>query len=187
VRLAFHDGTGAIAMIDPVTEAHIGKDVKTGGGHPESFQLEKKGSRIFVNVPDDDNVVEVLDSKGGEMTKWELNAAKASFPMALDEHNHRLFIVIRRPPFLMVLDTETVKKVTRVPAAASRDDVYFDAERKRIYGIGGEGFISVFQQNNPDHCALTANILIAVGVPAAGLEPARKYGIMECRIRGDAE
>ena len=131
--------------------------------------MEKKGSRIFVNVPDDDNVVEVLDSKGGEMTKWELHGAKANFPMGLDEDNHRPFIVARRPTFLMVLDTETGKEVTRVPAAASCDDVYFDAERKRIYAIGGEGFISVFQQNNPDHCAITANIPIwNYGVPDWG-------------------
>jgi hypothetical protein len=162
-------------MIDPVTEAHIGKDVKTGGGHPESFQLEKKGSRIFVNVPDDDNVVEVLDCKGGEMIKRELNGAKANLPMALDEDNHRLFIVTRRP-FLMVLDTETVKEVARIPPAAS---CLFRCRAQEHLRIGGEGFINVFQQNNPDHCALTANILTAVGAPAAGLEPAQiwNYGV----------
>jgi hypothetical protein len=43
---------GGIAMIDPVTEEHVG-DLKGSGGHSESFQLEKKGSRIFVNVPGD--------------------------------------------------------------------------------------------------------------------------------------
>jgi DNA-binding beta-propeller fold protein YncE len=41
---------GGIAMIDAVTEAHVGKDLKGSGGHSESFQLEKTGSRIFVNV-----------------------------------------------------------------------------------------------------------------------------------------
>jgi DNA-binding beta-propeller fold protein YncE len=43
---------GGIAMIDAVTEAHVGKDLKGSGGHSESFQLENKGSRVFVNVPD---------------------------------------------------------------------------------------------------------------------------------------
>jgi DNA-binding beta-propeller fold protein YncE len=101
------DGTGAIAMIDPATEAHVGKDLKTGGDHLDSFQLGKKGSRIFVNVPDDDNVAEVLDRKGDELTKWELNGAKANSPMAVDEDNHRLFVITRRPPLPIVLDTET--------------------------------------------------------------------------------
>ena len=48
---------GGIAMIDAATEAHVDKDLKGSGGHSESFQLEKKGSRIFVNVPDDNSVV----------------------------------------------------------------------------------------------------------------------------------
>ena len=184
---------GGIAMIDAATEAHVGTDLKGSGGHSESFQLEKKGSRVFVNVPSDDSVVNVIDRKTGELTKWTLNGAKANYPMALDEDNHRLFVVTRRPPLLVVLDTDTGKEVARIPVGASCDDVYFDAERKRIYALAGEGFISVVQQNDPDHYSLVANIPSAVGVrtgifygtnlyvgmPTAGLEPAQiwNYGV----------
>jgi DNA-binding beta-propeller fold protein YncE len=186
---------GGIAMIDAATEARVGKDLKGSGGHSESFQLEKKGSRIFVNVPDDGSVVNVIDRKSGELTKWGLNGVKANYPMALDEDDHRLFVVTRRPPFVMILDTDTGKEVARVPVGGSCDDVYYDAERKRIYAIGGEGFISVVQQNDPDHYALSANIPSAVGVrtgiffgtslyvgvPASGVEPAQiwNYGVPE--------
>src|SRR6202790_2979787 len=114
---------GGIAMIDAVTEAHVGKDLKGSGGHSESFQLEKKGARIFVNVPEDGSVVNVIDRKTGELTKWGLNGVKANYPMALDEDDHRLFVVTRRPPFLMVLDTDTGKEVARVPVGGSCDDV----------------------------------------------------------------
>ena len=185
---------GGLAMIDAVTEAHVG-DLKGSGGHSESFQLEKKGSRIFVNVPDDGSVVNVIDRKTGELTKWGLNGVKANYPMALDEDDHRLFVVTRRPPFLIVLDTDTGKEVARVPVGGSCDDVYYDAERKRIYALGGEGFISVVQQNDPDHYTLSANIPSAVGVrtgifygtslyvgvPASGLEPAQiwNYAVPE--------
>src|SRR3984893_8428246 len=186
---------GGIAMIDAATEAHIEKDLKGSGGHSESFQLEKKGSRVFVNVPDDNSVVNVIDRKTGELTKWELNGAKANYPMALDEDNHRLFVVTRRPPLLVVLNTDTGKEIARVPVGGSCDDVYFDAERKRIYALGSEGFISAIQQNDPDHYTLSANIPttvgvrtgifygtnLYVGVPAAGLEPAQiwNYGVPE--------
>src|SRR2546428_2270528 len=114
---------GGIAMIDAVTETHVGKDLKGSGGHSESFQLEKKGSRIFVNVPDDNSVVNVIDRKTGGLTKWELNGAKANYPMALDEDDHRLFVVTRRPPLLVVLDTGTGNAVARVPVGGSCDDV----------------------------------------------------------------
>jgi DNA-binding beta-propeller fold protein YncE len=186
---------GGLAMIDAATEAHIEKDLKGSGGHSESFQLEKKGSRVFVNVPDDNSVVNVIDRKTGELTKWELNGAKANYPMALDEDNHRLFVVTRRPPFLVVLNTDTGKEIARVPVGGSCDDLYFDAERKRIYALGSEGYVSAIQQNDPDHYTLIANVPttvgvrtgifygtnLYVGVPAAGLEPAQiwNYGVPE--------
>jgi DNA-binding beta-propeller fold protein YncE len=178
---------GGIGVIDAVSETRVGKDLKGSGGHSESFQVEKKGSRIFVNVPEDGSVVNVIDRKTGELTKWGLNGVKANYPMALDEENHRLFVVTRRPPFVMVLDTNSGKEIARIPIGGSCDDVYYDGERKRIYAIAGEGFISVIQQNGPDHYTLSANIPSAigvrtgifygtslyVGVPAGGLEPAQ--------------
>src|SRR5262249_14074503 len=120
---------GGIAMIDAATEEHVESVLKGSGGHSESFQLEKKSSRIFVTVPDDGSVVNVIDRKTGALTKWGLNGAKANYPMALDEDDHRLFVVTRRPPLLIVLDTDTGKEVARVPVGGSCDDVYFDAER----------------------------------------------------------
>src|SRR2546426_1198050 len=142
---------GGVAMIDAATEAHVGSDLKGSGGHSEAFPLEKKGSRIFVNVPDDGSVVNVIDRKTGGLTKWELNGAKANYPMALDEEGHRLFVVTRRPPLLVVLDTDTRKEVARVPGDGPSNDVYFDAERKRIYAIGGVGGFNAIQHNDPNH------------------------------------
>jgi DNA-binding beta-propeller fold protein YncE len=186
---------GGIAMIDATTETHVDMDLKGSGGHSESFQLEKKGSRVFVNVPDDNSVVNVIDRRTGGLTKWELNGAKANYPMALDEDDHRLFVVTRRPPLLLVLDTDTGKEVARVPVGGSCDDVYFDSDRKRIYALAGEGFVSVVQQGDPNHYTLRGNIPTAVGVrtgiffgtslyvgvPAVGLEPAQvwNYGVPE--------
>ena len=93
---------GGIAVIDAETEVHVG-DLKGSGGHVESFQLEKNGTRVFANVPSDGSVVNVIDRKSGALTKWELNGAKANYPMILDEANHRLFVVTRTPPLVVVL------------------------------------------------------------------------------------
>src|SRR5258708_7888363 len=163
-RIPVPDVSGRIAMIDPATEVRVGKELKTAGGHAESFQLEKKGTRIFVNVPDDSDAVEVLDRKDGKLTKWSLNGAKANFPMALDEASHRLFVITRRPPLLIVLDTDTGKEVARLPTLAASDDVYFDAARKRIYVIGGAVFIPAFHQTDANHYQMKADISTNVGV-----------------------
>ena len=42
---------GAIAMIDATTNRRLDEEYKLGG-EPESFQLEKSGPNIYVNVPD---------------------------------------------------------------------------------------------------------------------------------------
>jgi hypothetical protein len=177
-------------MIDPKTDERVGEVYKTSG-HPESFQVEASGERIFVNVPDAGNIVESIDRKSGAVTKWGLKALRANYAMALNEQDHRLFTVTRKTPTLVVLDTQTGNEVARLRAAGECDDVFFDASRKRIYVIGGEGVISVFQQNDPDHYELIANVRSSVGirtgyfdtprdrfyvgVPAKGSEPAQVW------------
>jgi DNA-binding beta-propeller fold protein YncE len=190
VFVGFGQEDGGIATIDPKTDERVGQVYKTEG-HPESFQLEASGGHIYVNVPDAGNVVESFDRKSGAMTKWPLKGLRANYAMALDEEHHRLFTITRKAPMMVVLNTETGNEVTRVRAAGECDDVYFDASRKRIYVIGAEGFITVFQENDPDHYELIANVpsgvgirtgyyfsrrdRFYVGVPAKGIEPAQVW------------
>ena len=131
--------------------------------------MEKNGSRVFANVPTDNSVVNVIDRKTGELAKWDLNGTKANFPIILDERSRRLFVVTRTPPLVVVLNTDTGKEVARVRVKAASDDAYFDADHKRIYVICGEGYISVIQQNDPDHYALIENIATITGARTGGL------------------
>lgn len=190
VFVGFGEDEGGIAMIDPKTDERVGHLYKTEG-HPESFQVESIGGHIYANVPDAGNVVESIDRKSGAVTKWPLNGLRGNYAMALDEADHRLFTITRKTPMMVVLNTETGAEVTRLRAAGECDDVYFDASRKRIYAIGAEGFISVFQQNDPDHYSEVARVpsgigirtgyffakrdRFYVGVPAKGNEPAQVW------------
>jgi hypothetical protein len=103
-------------------------------------------------------VVESVDKKTGVVTKRPLKGLRGNYVMALNEEDHRLFTIIRKTPMMVFLDTQSSKEVARLRAAAECDDVFFDVGRKRIYVIGGEGIISVFQQNDPDHYELVANV-----------------------------
>ena len=190
IFVGFGEDDGGIAMIDPKTDERVGQVYKTEG-HPESFQVEAKGGRIFVNVPDAGNVVEAIDRKTGAMEKWPVNGLRGNYAMALNEEGHRLFTVTRKTPMLVVFNTETGAEVARFRAAGECDDIFFDASRKRVYVIGAEGFISVFQQNDPDHYELLASVptgigirtgyffvkrdRLYVGVPAKGIEPAQVW------------
>jgi hypothetical protein len=190
VFVGFGEDDGGIAMIDPKTDERVGQVYKTEG-HPESFQVEASGAHIFANVPDAGNVVESIDKKTGAVTKWPLKGLRGNYAMALNEDDHRLFTITRKIPMMVVLDTQSGNEVARLRAAGECDDVFFDASRKRIYVIGGEGIISVFQQNDPDHYELVGNVPSSVGirtgffftrrdrfyvgVPAKGSEPAQVW------------
>jgi len=190
IFVGFGEEDGGIAMVDPATDERVGQVYKTEG-HPESFQVEASGGHIFANVPDAGMVVESIDRKTGALTKWPLKGLKGNYAMALNEEDHRLFTVTRKTPMVVVLDTQTGNEVARLRAAGECDDVYFDASRKRIYVIGGEGIISVIQQKDPDHYELIANVpttigirtgffyskrdRLYVGVPAKGNEPAQVW------------
>ena len=190
VFVGFGEDDGGIAMIDPKTDERVGPVYKTEG-HPESFQVEAKGGHIYANVPDAGNVVESIDRKTGAVTKWPLRELRGNYALALNEEDHRLFAVTRKTPMMVVLNSETGTEVARLRAAGECDDVYFDLARKRVYVIGAEGFISVFEQKDPDHYALVANVpsgigirtgyffakrdRLYVGVPAKGNEPAQVW------------
>lgn len=163
VFVGFGEDDGGVAMVDPVTDERVGQIYKTDG-HPESFQMEATGGHIYVNVPDAGNAVESIDRKTGAVTKWPLRGLRGNYAMALNEEDHRLFTVTRKTPMLVVLNTETGEEVARLRATGECDDVFFDATRKRIYVIGAEGFISVFQQNDPNHYELLATVPSAIGI-----------------------
>ena len=45
--------------------------------HPESFQLEKTGARVFVNVPDRKEIQVADLAKNALLTKWPVTSALA--------------------------------------------------------------------------------------------------------------
>jgi len=101
--------------------------------HPESFQLEKDGARIYVNLPKSRKIAVVDRAKRAIVATWPVGMALANYPMALDEIDHRLFVITRFPARLIVLHTTTGKIVQRLPAVGDCDDVFYDQSRKRIY------------------------------------------------------
>jgi DNA-binding beta-propeller fold protein YncE len=158
------DESAAIAAIDATTNKRL-EEFKLGA-HPESFQLETTGPNIYVNLPDSKQIA-VINRKTHEVSKWPLTLG-GNFPMGLDEANHRLFIATRSPARLAVFDTSSGKMVAMLPCVGDADDLYFDANRKRIYVPGGEGYISVFQQKDADHYDAIAKTRTASGSRTAG-------------------
>ena len=155
----------AIATIDAMTNKRLDEVYKLGG-EPESFQLEKNGPNIYVNVPDLKQIVDI-NRTTKEFTRWPVSAGQ-NFPMALDEADHRVIVGTREPATLSVFDTSTGKMVASVPTVQDTDDLYYSAEKKRVFVPGRAGSIWVYQQTDPDHYNLISKIPTVVGAGTAG-------------------
>ena len=141
------EGTGGLGFID-----QNGKKIADiiVDAHPESFQLERGGPRIFVNVPDK-REIEVIDGiKHSILARWPVSA-EDNFPMALDEPDNRLFVGVWEPSQLLVFDTETGKQVAAGEIAGKTDDLFFDSARHQVYVLTSKGFLEVFEQKGADH------------------------------------
>ena len=76
---------------------------------------------------------------------WPVTAGEKNFPMALDPASAQLFIACRKPPRLAIYDSRTGNLLSQTPCVGDADDMFYDAKLKRLYVIGGEGFVDVFQ------------------------------------------
>jgi len=152
-------GGGSLAVVDAGAKlSEIAVDA-----HPESFQLETSGPRILVNLPKSQKIVVVDRTTRKVIGAWKTGGAESNFPMALDETNHRLMVVCRSPARLLVFDTSTGRIVTTQPRIGDSDDVFYDSARKRIYAIGGEGGVWVYEQQDPDRYAIAAKVATVKG------------------------
>jgi DNA-binding beta-propeller fold protein YncE len=135
-------GEGSIGIIEPGTLKLVASIPV--GGHPESFRLEENGPRVFVNVPPRQEIV-VVDRRQRTIVKHlPLGSFADNYPMSLDESGHRLFVGVREPARLLVFDTVSGKRIAAVPCVGDTDDLFFDARRQRVYVIGGQGYVDIF-------------------------------------------
>ncbi len=165
-------GGGAIATINATAGLQSSNDIKLGG-HPESFQVEKSGNRIFVNVPST-NSITVADKGNGQVSSNWTPSASQNFPLALDENNHRLFVGARDPAKLIVINTDNGKEVASLDTVGDADDISYDSVNHQLYVSGGEGFIDVYKQQDADHYNLLSKISTSTGARTSLFVPELK-------------
>ena len=164
-------GSGGIAIVNAQDGKQIGS-IKLSG-HPEAFELEKNGKRIFVNVPNSRHVAVIDREKGEVVTTWKTDLAFGNFPMALDEANHRLFVGCRLPSKLVVLNTESGDVAAKIDISGDPDDLFYDSKRHRIYAICGAGKIDIIEQTDPNTYAASARVNTADGARTGLFVPER--------------
>lgn len=146
-----------ISIIDTTADKLV-SEIKVDSDHLEALAIEKSSNRMYVSITGHD-AIGVIDRKTSKLTDtWSIaEQGSGNTPLALDEPNHRLFTVTRKPGKFLVLDTTTGKVVFSTPTVNHADDLTFDERMKRIY-IAGDGALDVFKQTDPDHYELMEKI-----------------------------
>lgn len=163
-------GDGALAIIDPAGAAKSVGYIKLPA-HPESFQLELDGTRLFVNLPEAKQIAVIDRESRAVLAHWPMEKFQANFPMALDAANHRLVVGCRKPARVVVFDISAGKLVADVKISGDTDDLFYDAARKRIYVSCGEGFIDTIEQSTPDSYQTASRLPTVPGARTSFFSP----------------
>jgi hypothetical protein len=135
-------GRGAIAAIDGTTGQKVGHVALQA--HPEGFQLETDGARIFVNLPSTRQIAVIDRVAGKQVAQWSLRY-QGNFPMALDAQGRRVLVAFRNPPRLAAYAMEDGAALATAEVCGDADDLFFDAKRSRVYVSCGEGVVDVLE------------------------------------------
>ena len=152
--------------LDPATGKTV-KSIHFDADHVEAMAVEQKGPNLYINVTDK-NYLAVVDKASGRVVKQiPIKEAEQNAPIAMDEANHRLFVVARKPGKLIVLNADTGQTVGVFSAPERTDEVVWDADNRRVYIAGGQGYISVVQQDGPDQYREVAKVQSLPGAKTA--------------------
>ncbi|WP_347260108.1 hypothetical protein [Rudaea sp.] len=159
-----------LVELDPYTGKNYG-ELKFDTDKVEAMAIEEHGNKIFINVTGKKEMAVVDKATLKVIATWPIKAEGQNAPLAFDEATRRLFVVTRNPGKLLVVNADTGMTVAEFKAPERCDQVLFDKAHKRIYALGGEGYIGVFAENDADHYEELPRVSSAPGAKTGILVP----------------
>jgi len=135
-------------------------DAKTGnvagtiplGGKPEFAVADGKG-KVYANIEDTNEVVEIDAAKASETKKYSLKPCDGPSGLAMDTKNRRLFSVCSNR-VMIVSDPDSGKVLASPAIGASSDGVAFDAGTGYAISSNGDGTLTIVQQSGSKYDVL---------------------------------
>lgn len=162
--------TASLEAVNPDTGAKMGS-VTFDDNHVEAMALEKHGKRIFINLAQTNKIAVVDRSTMTILQEWPVPPAKVNAMVALDEAEHRLYVVCREPGMVVAMNSDTGAVVSTQPAPLRADDVMYDQASHRLYVPGGEGYLGIYDTSSADQLHMIARVPTAPGAKTGLLLP----------------
>ncbi len=171
--------TANIEAINPDTGQRLG-GVTFNDNHVEAIALEQNGNRIFVNLTEHGKMAVVDRKTMKKIAEWPVPPAEQNAMVALDEGQHRLYVVCRadmsgKPAGkVVVMNSDNGKVIGTQDAPMRSDQVMYDAGAHRLYVPGGQGYTEIYDTSNPNSLKVVAKVTTAPGAKTGILLPEMK-------------
>jgi YVTN family beta-propeller protein len=165
---SFNGDANSTTVIDPKKGTLIANVAL--GGKPEYGQSARNG-RIYVNLTDSSQIVEIDSKKLTVTRRWSTDGCKNPVSMAIDTRRQRLFSGCRSG-VMAVSDYKNGKVIATVPIGRGVDGAGYDPAKRDVYASNVDGTLTVIHQDTPDSYHVVENVQTAQGARNMGLDPA---------------
>jgi DNA-binding beta-propeller fold protein YncE len=143
------------------------------GGKPEFAAADSKG-KIYVNIEDTNEVVEIDSRKLEVVKRFSLKPCEEPTGMALDAERHHVFSGCHNK-VMTILDTETGKVIATVAIGEGVDGNGFDAGKGLAFSSNGDGTLTVVREVAPGRFDVAETVATQRGARTMAIDPKTHY------------
>ncbi len=153
--LVFNGKTNNVTAINAADGSVVGTIPL--GGKPE-FAAGAGDGRVFANIADKSQIVQIDAQKFTIINRWSLAPCKEPSGLAMDKKNRRLFAVCDNT-MMAVVNADTGKVVATPAIDEDPDAAGFDPGTQLAFSSnGGAGNLTVIHEDTPDTYSVVENV-----------------------------
>jgi hypothetical protein len=138
------------------------------GGKPEFAAVDGTG-KIFVNIEDTSELVEIDAQATKVLHRWPLKPCESPTGLAMDQKNRRLFAGCDNK-IMAVVNADTGAVVALPTIGDGVDATAYDPGSGLAFASNGEGTLTVIKQNQPDNYTVLENVPTKRSARTMGLD-----------------
>ena len=139
------------------------------GGKPEFAAADGKG-KVYVNIEDKDEVVEIDSLKLAAVKRYPLKPCEEPSGMGFDPEHHRVFAGCHNK-VMAILDVSTGKVIAAVPIGEGVDGNGFDPGTELAFSSNGEGTLTVVRELSPGKFGVAETVTTQRGARTMAIDP----------------
>jgi WD40 repeat protein len=162
----FNGDAGSSSVLDPVSGELIGSIPL--GGKPE-FGVTTGQGRLYVNLEDKAEVVEIDPAAMKVLRHWSLAPCEEPTGLAIDRVHHLLFSGCHNK-LMAISDAAEGKMIAHVPIGGGVDAGAFDPSSQLAFASNGDGSLTVVHEDSPTSFHVVANVSTRPGARTMALD-----------------